>query len=81
MRKTVFSVIAAVAALSVIPILYADDGFRVAAFQKDMATKEAEYLKRVEKDRIREEYGRKIMDKTPSGFMSVEEYEKFFPEK
>ena len=44
--------------------------------KKDYATKEAEYLKRIEKDRIREEYGRKIMDRHPSGYMSVEEYEK-----
>lgn len=44
-------------------------------FQKDQATIEAEYLKRVEKDRIKEEYGRKIMDRKPSGFMTMEEYE------
>lgn len=44
--------------------------------QKDRATVEAEYLKRVEKGRIKEEYGRKIMDRHPSGYMSVEEYEK-----
>lgn len=42
---------------------------------KDRATIEAEYLKRVEKDRIKEEYGRKIIDRTPSGYMTVEEYE------
>ncbi len=45
------------------------------AFAKDMATKEAQYLKRVEKDRIKEEYGRKIMDRHPSGYMTVDEYE------
>ena len=45
------------------------------AYAKDMATKEAEYLKRVEKDRIKEEYGRKIMDRHPSGYMTVDEYE------
>jgi len=44
-------------------------------FQKDQATIEAEYLKRVEKDRIKEEYGRKILDRHPSGYMTVEEYE------
>jgi len=42
---------------------------------KDMATKEAEYLKRIEKDRIKEEYGRKIMDRKPSSYMTIEEYE------
>ncbi len=42
---------------------------------KDQATVEAEYLKQVEKDRIKEEYGRKIMDRNASGFMTVEEYE------
>lgn len=41
-----------------------------------MATKEAEYLKRIEKDKIKDEYGRKIMDRKPSGFMTEEEYEK-----
>lgn len=44
--------------------------------QPDRATVEADYLKRVEKDRIREEYGRKIMDKHPSGYMTMEEYDK-----
>ena len=44
-------------------------------FKKDQATIEAQYLKRVEKERIKEEYGRKIMDRHPSGFMTVEEYE------
>ena len=44
-------------------------------FKKDQATIEAQYLKRVEKERIKEEYGRKIMDRQPSGFMTVEEYE------
>lgn len=43
-------------------------------FQKDQATLEAEYLKRVEKERIKEEYGRKILDRTPSGFMTMDEY-------
>ena len=45
------------------------------AYAKDMATKEAEYLRRIEKDRIKEEYGRKIMDRHPSGYMTVDEYE------
>lgn len=45
-----------------------------ASFKKDQATIEAEYLKQVEKDRIKEEYGRKIMDRNPSGFMTIEEY-------
>ena len=44
-------------------------------FKKDQRTIEAEYLKRIEKDRIKEEYGRKIMDLKPSGYMTVEEYE------
>ena len=44
--------------------------------QKDYATREAEYLRRIEKDNIREEYGRKILDRHPSGFMTVEDYEK-----
>ncbi len=44
--------------------------------KKDMHTKEAEYLKRIERDRIKEEYGRKIMDRNPSGYMTEEEYEK-----
>ena len=57
------------------------DGFRTKVKdavipQKDYATKEAEYLRDIEKNRIREEYGRKILDRTPSGFMSVEDYEK-----
>ncbi len=64
--------ITALAIAAVIPIIMAAN----VSAQKDMATIEAEYLKRVEKDRIREEYGRKIMDRKPSGFMSVEEYEK-----
>lgn len=76
MRKVLFSAIAAIVVLYMLTAYYEDNAFCAAAFQKDMATKEAEYLKRVEKDRIREEYGRKIMDKKPSGFMSVEEYEK-----
>ena len=45
-------------------------------FKKDQATVEADYLKRVEKDRIKEKYGREIMDRKPSGLMTVEEYEK-----
>ena len=45
-------------------------------YGKDMATKEAEYLKRIEKDKIKDEYGRKIMDRKPSGFMTKEEYER-----
>ena len=44
-------------------------------FKKDQATIEADYLKRVEKDRIKEKYGREIMDRKPSGLMTVEEYE------
>lgn len=44
-------------------------------FKKDQRTIEAEYLKRIEKARIKEEYGRKIMDRKPSGYMTVEEYE------
>lgn len=43
--------------------------------KKDRATVEAEYLKRIEKDRIKDEYGRKIMDRHPSGYMTVDEYE------
>ena len=42
--------------------------------KKDQETLEAEYLKRIEKDNIKEEYGRKIMDRNPSGYMTVEEY-------
>ncbi len=49
--------------------------YSAVSFKKDQATIEAEYLKDVEKKRIKEEYGRKIMDRTPSGFMTVEEYE------
>ena len=68
--RRIFITALAIAAVS--PIIMAAN----VSAQKDMATIEAEYLKRVEKDRIREEYGRKIMDRKPSGFMSVEEYEK-----
>lgn len=46
------------------------------AIAKDYATQEAQYLKNIERERIKEEYGRKIMDRKPSGFMTVEEYEK-----
>ena len=49
--------------------------------KKDRATIEAEYLKRVEKDRIKDEYGRKIMDRKPSGYMTVEEYEELSSSK
>ena len=42
--------------------------------KKDQATVEAEYLKRIEKDNIKEQYGRKIMDRKPSGYMTVDEY-------
>ncbi len=45
------------------------------SFKKDQATIEAEYLKDVERKRIKEEYGRKILDRNPSGFMTAEEYE------
>ena len=44
-------------------------------FKDDVPTSEAKYLKRVEQDRIKEKYGRKIMDRTPSGYMTVDEYE------
>lgn len=81
MRK--FVVVLAALILSV-NMSYADgidwDGIRDnikenVTFKKDQATIEAEYLKRVEKDRIKEEYGRKIMNRKPSGYMTVEEYE------
>lgn len=44
-------------------------------FEKDRRTEEAEYLKRLEREKVKEEYGRKILDLKPSGFMTVEEYE------
>ena len=43
---------------------------------KDMATKEAQYIKRVRKDQIKQEYKRNKLEYKPSGFMSMEEYEK-----
>jgi len=81
MRK--FALILAALILSV-NISYAEgidwDGIRDSIkdnfpHKKDQSTIEAEYLKRVEKDRVKEEYGRKILDRKPSGYMTVEEYE------
>lgn len=85
MKRKIF---AAILLLSLfVPSCYAEDkehldweALRRSVFpsikNKDMHTREAQYLKRIERDRIKEEYNRKIMDRNPSGFMTEEEYEK-----
>ena len=43
---------------------------------QDLHTKEAKHLKKLEKAQINENYKRKLMDRKPSGFMTMDEYEK-----
>lgn len=45
------------------------------AFSKGFREQEAEYLHNIEKQDLKNEYGRKKHDLTPSGYMTVEEYE------
>lgn len=60
---------------SVLLLVAGSKSFALDFFKDDVPTAEAKYLKKVEKDRIKENYGRKIMNRTPSGYMTVEEYE------
>ena len=42
---------------------------------KSYTEKEAKYLYKIQKEDAKEEYGRKKNNRTPSGYMTVEEYE------
>ena len=44
-------------------------------FAKSYTEKEAKYLYKIQKEDAKEEYGRKKNNRTPSGYMTVEEYE------
>ena len=60
---------------ALLTIVFGGKVFSADFFKDDVQTSEAQYLKRIEQDRVKEKYGRKIMDRTPSGYMTVEEYE------
>lgn len=45
------------------------------AFKKDYRTKNAEYLYGIQKQEEKDRFEKQKMDRTPSGFMTVEEYE------
>ena len=60
---------------SVLLLVAGSQAFSAEFFKDDVPTAEAKYLKKIEQNRIKENYGRKIMNRTPSGYMTVEEYE------
>ncbi len=62
-----------IGSLSVQAIEFPD--FDMPSFKKDAREREAEYLHNVEKQEVKEAHERRKLNRTPSGFMTVEEYE------